>query len=221
MVCSLGQTVTLAANEVRQYTATNSDPFTGAITPVAATDYTVSAGSLASGPLSRTSGASTGVTLTAGASGATVTGLQLRAQLATVDYTTLVANTVDASASITKFGRQVYALDTRAEIAVNVGQDLTNAIVGLYQNPRPTVSFTVSNGHTDRLTQCLSRQISDRITIVESQTVLNADFFIERIEHQILSAGLHHLTAFGCEKADSTNYAIWGTATWGTSVWGF
>lgn len=221
VVWSLGQTVTLSPSEVRQYVATSSDPFTGAITPVNATDYTVSAGGLSSVTLSRTSGASTIVTLTAGSSGATVTGLQLRAQLVSTDNSVLVSNTVDTSASIAKYGRQVFALDTRAEIAANVAQDLVNAIVGLYQNPRPTVTFQVSNGHADRLTQILSRQISDRITITESQTVLSADFFIERIEHQVMQAGLHHITTFGCEKASNAGYAVWGTSLWGTGKWGF
>lgn len=222
VVWSLGQTITLVANETRKYVATNTDPFTGAITPIANTDYTVTVGDLSSITLDRTSGQSCTITLTAGASGATVAGLQLRAQLVTVQNTIIVANTVDTSASIEKFGRQVYGLSIRPEINVNTAQDFINAIVGRYQDPRPTVTLAVNNGTDNRMTQALTREISDRITVVEAQTGVNHDYWVERIEHQIDEAGLHHAVVLGCEKAAATaNYAVWGTAIWGTNVWGY
>lgn len=221
VVWSLGEAVSLAASEVRKYVATDTDPFTDAQTPVNATDYTVSAGSLSSVTLDRTSGQSCTLTLTAGASGATVTGLQLRAKSAPVTNTTAITNTVDASASITNYGRQVYTSSIRNEIDSGVAQDLVNALVSRYQDPRPIVTISLNNAVDGRMTQILSRQISDRITIVEAQTAVNHDYWVERIRHRIDEAGYHHVVEFGCEKVTSGQYAVWGSAVWGTAVWGY
>lgn len=219
-VWSLGSAVTLGANETRQFRAYSSDPFQSAITPVNATDYTVTAGSISSVSLDRTSGQSVTISLTAGTSGATVTGLQLRADPVTTDNTSVITNTVSAASSITAFGRQVWAGSTRAEIPVNTAQDLVNAIVGRYQDPRPIVVITVSNANATRFVQCLTREISDRITVVEGQTGANAPYWIEHIAHAIRQGGMYHETRFGCEKAQ-TEWAVWGSAVWGTSLWGY
>lgn len=220
-VWSLGQTVTLAANEARQYVASASDPFTDAQTPVNAVDYTATAGSLSSVTLSRTSGQSCTVTLTAGTSGATIASLQLRAKAVTVTSTTLLANTVDASSSIAKFGRQVYTLSTRAEISPTVAQDFVNAVVSRYQDPRPTITLSLNNGADERMTQILNREISDRTTVVEAQTGVNHDYWIERIEHKIDEAGLRHTVILGCEKVISTQYFVLDTSELDTGVIGY
>ena len=223
VIWSLGSTVTLGPNESRTYTARASgdDPFTAAVTPVDATDYTVSAGSLSTVSLDRTSGASVTVTLTAGSSGATVTGLQLRAQAVTVDSSTDLSQSVDVTTSQDRYGVRTYALPVRAELPINTAQDFCNAVVSRYQAPRATVQLTLNNGNDTRLTQALSREISDRLTVVEAQSVISDDFFIEQIAHQARAGGRHHLTTFSCEKAPAVDYAIWGTAIWGTSVWAF
>lgn len=221
VVWTLGETVTLAAGQTRKYVAKSSDPFINAVTPVASTDYTITAGSLASVTLDRTSGQSVTITLIGGASGATITGLQLRAESVTVQTTTAVANTVDTSTSIGKFGRQVYTLANRFEIDVNVAQDLANAVVGIYQNPRPTVTISVLNANDTRMTQILERQISDRITIVETQTGVSGDYWIDYIAHSIDNAGFRHQIMLGCEQIADSQYGIWGDARWDFSLWGF
>ena len=221
VVWTLGQTITLAANEVRKYTVSASDPFTGAIAPVNVTDYTLNSGTLASATLDRTSGESCTITLTAGASGAEVADLQLRAQSVTTQATVIVANTISAATSISNFGRQIYTDSVRAEIPLTVAQDLVNAVVGRYQDPRPTVTLAINNGADARMTQILSREISDRVTVVEAQTGANHAYWIERVEHSVDEAGLQHIATMGCEKVISAQYAVWGTAVWGTDQWGF
>ena len=220
-VWTLGTAVNLAPNEVRKYTVSGSDPFTNALTPASPTDYVVTSGSLASVALSRTTGQSTLITLTAGASGAVLTGLQMRADSVTVDYTTQVSSTLDATASIAKYKTRVYAPATLAEIPFSTAQDLCNSVVALYQDPRPTVQIEINNGNATRLTQILTREVSDRITIIEAQTGLDADFYVEQIDHSITDAGLLHRATFGCEKVSSINYAVWDDALWGTGIWGW
>jgi hypothetical protein len=70
-----GGPLVLTNNEVRDIEVTSSDPFKSAVTPLAATDYTVAAGSLASVSLLTTSGQTIVSRWTAGASGATINGV--------------------------------------------------------------------------------------------------------------------------------------------------
>ena len=61
--------INLGVSEVLTFTASASDPFINAVTPVSGTDYTLLSGAVTP-TLSRTSGASTTITLTAGGGGA-------------------------------------------------------------------------------------------------------------------------------------------------------
>lgn len=216
VVWSLGSTVTLAPNESRQYVANNSNPFTAAVVPVAATDYTVSAGSLSSVTLDRTSGARVTITLTAGASGATVTGLQLRAQLVTVSASTDVPQTVDVTTSQARHGVRPLpsSYQPRAELdSINVMQDLANAIASAYKDPRPTASVDVNNGDATRFAAVLAREVSDRVRVVESVTETDAEVFVERIADRQSDGGLKHTITLGCEQADSSLFLVLDSAT--------
>ena len=216
-VWSLGSGITLAADEVRKYPARQSDnaPFTAAIEPVSPTDYTVTAGSLASAILDRTSGASCTITLTAGASGATLSGLQLRAQTVSVDNATEMANTINTSASQTAYGAKTYTLPVRAEIPALDAQDFCNAVVQHYLAPRSMAVIALNNGEPERLAQILEREVSDLVTLVEAQTGISGDFWVERIEHQIGAGGAVHRCQFGCEQAGSDQYWVLGDAVYG------
>ncbi len=220
-VWSLGSTVTLAPNQVGTYVAKGSDIFTQAVAPVGGTDYTVTSGSVSSATLDRTSGASCTITITAGANGATLTGLQLRAKLVSITNTTNVTNTVDTTSSQSIYGKRVYPLATRAEIAVGALQDFCNAVVGMYQNPRPIAEVTLYGTDATQWNQVLNRQISDRVTVVEAQTGVNADFFIEQVSHELTYGGKLHAAKFGMEKAAAGTYLVWGTGVWGTGLWGY
>jgi hypothetical protein len=217
-IWSIDDAVSLAPAEVRQIAVkpTDDEPFTGAVTPSGAGgDYTVTAGSLASLSLDRTSGGSCAITLTAGSSGATITGLRLRAQPVTVDSVVPVANTIDTSTSRDRYGVRTYTLPTRAEISANDAQDFVNAVVARYQNPRPTVQITITNATAERLAQILGREVSDRITVVEAQTGLDGDCWIERITHEIDGGGQIHRVVLGCERATDDQVWILGDAELG------
>lgn len=216
-IWSLGSSFSLGPNEVRKYIARQSDdtPFTTAIAPVSPTDYTVTAGSLASVTLDRTSGASCTITLTAGASGATLSGLQLRAQTVSVDNTIQIANTISTSASQTAYGVKTYTLPVRAEIPALDAQDFCNAVVQHYRAPRSVASVTLNNGEPERLTQILSRRPSDLVTLVEGQTGINGTFWVERVEHVISAGGAVHRCQLGCEKTTGDQYWVLGDAVYG------
>ena len=220
-VWQYGSTLVIAPLATAQFTvrASGADIFTAAAVPAAVTDFTVTVGGVSSVTLSRTSGPSTTIAITAGSNGATLTGLQLRAQAITkVVYS--IPNTIDTSASIAKFTSRPYTRTIWPEIDPNVAQDFANAIASTYQNPRATISITIDNANDSLASHVFSREISDRITVVETQTGLNRDCYIERIGHGITAAGKKHEAVFGCEVTDAIlDYFAWGTARWGYSKW--
>jgi hypothetical protein len=198
-----------------------SEPFFFATTPEAGVDYTVLVGSIASITLQTTSGQSVGIFLTAGAVGAQLSGLQLRAW-PTTKVESRVTSTVDVSASLAKYGVRPYTLPVWPDIDVNTAQDLANAIALAYREPRASATITVAGVDDTHLAHCLGREISDRIRVVEAQTGLDADMMIERIEHRIDWGGRRHVTRFGCEKATVVGtYATWGVSVWGSAAWAF
>lgn len=187
---------------------------TAAVTPSeAGGDFTVTAGSLSSVSLDRTSGATVTITLTAGASGATVTGLRLRAQEVSVDNTIDVKNSIDDGATGRPWNGPI-----RAEISVNEAQGLVNSVVSRYSAVRPLVTFTFAANRGDAAaTQALSRAIGDRITIVDAQTGLNDPYWIRRIAHQLRPRNLL-FTTFGCEEVGNDYGWILNTSVLNTDT---
>lgn len=229
--------LTLTANQSVTFIIRPSDgnPFQDAVTPVAATDYTVSAGSLASVTLSASSGLVAFLTLTAGAGGATVdgvtsSGIQLRAKPLTVVSETIVQNSVDASASIAKYspipgGNVPRTLNVQgwAEIDPVGAQAVCNAWVNRYKEQHPQVSIGIRNADGDHVRQILDRQVSDRITLTDANTGLAADVWVETKQTRISGAGGRVIECvLGCELVDVLTGAIWDVSEWDdpSSVWG-
>lgn len=230
-----GTTLTLTANQSITLIVRPTDPFQNAVTPAAGTDYTVSAGSLSSVTLSATSGLVAFLTLTAGASGATVvgvtsTGIQLRAQPLTVVSETAVENSVDASASIAKYSPipganvpRTLAVQGWPEIDVPSAQAVCNAWVNRYKEQHPQVSIRFRNVDGEHVRQMLERQVSDRVTLTEANTGIDADLWVETKE-LVISGGEGRLLdcVLGCELVDVLTGAIWDVSLWNdaAATWG-
>ncbi|GIE30182.1 hypothetical protein Ait01nite_032270 [Actinoplanes italicus] len=189
--------ITIPAGTPVTVTAQAGQPFTGALNPVAGTDYTLVSGTVSIG-ISRTSGQSTVITLTS-AAGAIVQDLSLRAQAIT---STTVTVTVEEPSSIAQYGRK--SLDGgRLPTWANPYDTLAilQLIVGRRSERLPTITVTMRGaGGAARLAECLGRNLSDRIHLTESLTGLDSDCFIEQISHTVGSGGLEHVTTFGLEK---------------------
>ena len=154
---------------------------------------------------------------------ATVTAISVSAT-AYVLTTETVRNSVDTSTSQGKYGLKKLGSNWTPwpYIAPLVARDFCNAIVNAYQEPRATVTVTVKNANSTRLAQQLAREVSDRITVQESQTGINGDVFIERIKHVITEGGLFHTTQFGCEKAGTyVDYFQFGVDSFNVGRFGF
>lgn len=211
--------ITFAPEETKAFTvSTTADGFTGALTPVDGVDYTLTAGAIYTviPMLNRTSGKTLTLRMTATAAGATMTGLQVRAQPVTISQE-LVGHTLDMTDSQTKYGKRSFPSEFIPSWIPSVldAQDYCNAIVGRYDEPVPQVRIKVSNANADRLEQALNRQVSDRITVVEAERAfINADFTIESVTHTVTS-GRNHETRFSCERANEQSFWVLGDASWG------
>lgn len=216
---TLGASLTLGPSEVKLFYISAADPINSTIAPAAGTDYTVSSGSLTAITASGTGGVAT-LSITAGAGGAVLSGLQLRGTTLTLAGTIGVKNNADATASIAKYGAQDLPYDIWPEIDYLVAQDFCDAIVNSYKDPRPTVQIrTVASvgGVTGR--EALAQHISDRIGIQDSQLAMNMEAMVEQVSYEIQGSQL--FMQYGCEKAATGTYAVWGTAQWDLSRWAF
>jgi hypothetical protein len=189
-------TITLSSGEQRVVTASASDPFFGAVTPVAGTDYTLISGSVAV-TLTRTSGSAVGIVLTStGAS--VVTGLQLRATPCPVAYNIQVS--ASDSESIDDYGRRSFPSDLPWCNQYDADAVLNNA-VSLRSQPNPIVQTRFQISDDTKAALLLPRNMSDRVTLNEQETALsNVEFFIESIGHDI-SGIRDHSISFGLEAA--------------------
>jgi len=188
--------------EIRGIRVSSSKPFVDAITPVAGTDYKLLSGSV-NVWLSADSGQLLTVFIQAVGGTALVDDLQLRAFELVTDATVQVFD-FDAG-SRKEHGRRYWPSPRDPVWASLPDVDaIADIILGHYVDRLPAIVITLRSVHhssgTDvRLLQQLSRDLSDRVHIVEAQTGLDDDCFIETIGHSV--GDLEHATVFGCEKA--------------------
>lgn len=220
VIWTFGATVTLAAGESRpfQVQPVGDDPIASVVAPVAGTDYTLAAGSLASAAFDRTSGAFVTWTPTAGAGGATLTGLQVRGKLARVTASSQVVNTIDTQASIDRYGPKPYTLPTLPEIDYLTLQDFTNAVVSLNQWPRPVRTIEVPLVTDTHIASTLAREPADRVRVINDRESFDREMFVEYVRVVWPASGAP--AAFlGCEAVVDQPYARWGSALFPYTVW--
>lgn len=76
-------------------------------------------------------------------------------------------------------------------------QDLVDYSIGKYKDPRAELSTTIMNQDAANLTQLLSREISDRITITNTKLGITSQaFFIDYMEHDISLSGKLHTAIY-------------------------
>lgn len=101
------------------------------------------------------------------------------------------------SASQTAYGLRTWP--NPAEFVPNFqeAQDWADWHKSIYKDPLPWLKVTLLGNVSDaQMVECLSREISDRVTVVANGDAglgINEDFFVEAIEHRITS-GMHFTT---------------------------
>lgn len=154
--------------------------------------------------LSRRSGQSTTITITAAGGSLTITYLRLRARSVPVARTVQVTSA--DSTSVARHGLRTYPEDApwvNQHDALAVAQLLLAA----YAERRPTVSMRIVSSDLAHHLEVVGRQISDLITIGNGELGLAADFFIENVQHTLARMvgestcpGPVHYATFGCER---------------------
>ena len=190
-------TITLSAGEQQIIWIALDEPVTGAVVPsVAAGDFAVVTAGGLTVTLTRDSGRSMGVIFHATTNPAVVTALRLRAQPLTVAYTTQVS-AVDVQ-SVSDYGARAYPHDL-PWCGPGDALAVVEKAVALRSQPLPVVSARFLIGHNGaKATQLLGRDLSDRVTIIEPETAIAGDFYIESIRHE-LTGPEDHVITFGLE----------------------
>lgn len=210
--------ITVASGATVAVTVKGTSPFTGAITPVSGTDYTATGTVTLSMP--RSSGESTTIYLTAPSGVATVDNLQVRAYTLDTMATVVVSG---EDSSITRYGRRTStALRPPVWAGIHDAAAVITLILAQRAERLPTITVTMRAANATRQVQQLTRDLSDRVRIVEYELGLDADCWIEQISHTVTGGGTNHSTTFGLEKAPTqvTGALILGTGLLGTGKLG-
>tara|TARA_R110000765_G_scaffold44065_1_gene91616 strand:- start:3867 stop:6023 length:2157 start_codon:yes stop_codon:yes gene_type:complete len=200
-VWNYGKQLVLGNNEAKVITADFALPVSGAIVPVAAEDFVLTAGAVTPA-LDRTSGSSITLTLTAGAAGCTldpmvdipdednILGIRLRA--IPLEQTATGIAVSDDTTSQTAYevrGLQSYA--TINTISQADAQTLADALVADWKDPRPLTVIRVNGDRdTKTLTSVLEREISDRVRVLTTRGGIDITGWVERIDHTIGKRGV-------------------------------
>lgn len=197
----LGQTVIIQAKA--------SDPFRDALDLVAGTDVVFAGAGTVATSISRRSGQSTTINVTAVGGPVTITHLQFRARPVPTARTVKVTSA--DSVSIGRHGKRSYP-DEAPWASAHDAFAIAQLLLAHYAERRPTVSLRLVSSDTDHLLQILTRTISDLITIRHGELGLDADFHIESLKHSIARmpsasedepecAPRVHYATLGCERS--------------------
>lgn len=185
---------TFAAGETQVFRVIAAEPFIDAIVPVEDVDYVVTTGTV-SISLNRTSGQRATISVTAGASPATVMGMALRAYSVPTRRTWIIQ--MEDTTSITKYGRRSWPAeagfagvhDARAQAAL---------ILDGRADPLPTLTARFVSTNASELAHQVARDLSDRVEVVD-HTALGGQWFVDTIAHRF-EGRVGHETVFTCEQ---------------------
>lgn len=213
VVWSSDDTIALTLGQSIQVQAKASDPFRDALDLVIGTDIVKSGPGTVTTSISRRSGQSTTISITAVGGTVTITHLQVRARPVPTARTVKVS--AADSVSIQKHGQR-----SNPDDAPWAGRHDAEAIALLllahYAQRRPTVSMRLVSSDAEHLLQILTRTISDMITIRHGELGLDADFHVESIEHNLARMPSDEESATGCETR--VHYATLGCERTGLIV---
>lgn len=204
-----------------------SDPFRNGVTPVLDTDYAVTGGSV-SVTLSAFSGLVTTVTITVTSGSPTITGvtsngIQLRGEPVAKLSDTSVVSTTDASESITRYGTRELDVSGWPEVSVATAQGVGNAWVTRRRTQRPQLTLTMRNVDVTHLQTLFDLEVSDRVSVTESNTGIAADFWVEA-KHLNISGPLGQIiiATLALEKCVDVSGFAWDalTSLWDSALWG-
>jgi len=201
-------TLSLALGETVQVQAKANDPFREALGVEPGADVLFTGPGTVTTSISRRSGQSATITVTAVGGSVNITYLRLRALPVPVARTVKV--TASDAVSIAK-----HSARSNPDDAPWAGRHDAFAIAQLflahYAERRPTVKLRLVSSDSAHLLQILTRSISDLITIRHGELGLDGDFHIENLQHTIARMPADdededcrrrvHYAVLGCERS--------------------
>lgn len=177
-----------------------SDPFFAAAAPaIGSSNLVLQSGSVSSTSISRTSGQSLILSITASSD-------TVIAHVGVTGTTVPVVRTVQVSArdggSVGNFGQEEWTAGAPVWANVYDAQVIANKIVSVYASYQPTITFTVVSLSDAYLTKMLSLKISDRITVRNDKRGINGDFMIERLSYKISRLGVWYRVTITCRPTE-------------------
>ena len=219
-----GSDITLASNEQRTLYARPSDPY-----DTAQLQYTIASGS-ATVDATYDSGFLVILNLQAGGSGAVIRGpvtdlvggLQVTGRPYTVASETIAQSSIDPSDSVAAYG-SLHTLDVGGwpEMDPGMAAGVCDAWVRRYRVARPKVIVGVRASDAPTLEQVVQREVSDRITVTETNTGLARDLWIEGRKLVMAGPGGQQLEAqWTCEVTSEIVGSRWESGLWDSATWG-
>lgn len=96
-------------------------------------------------------------------------------------FKTLMVRATDPT-SIAKYGRRVMNLTWPMGATQEQAQSMVSSYCTRYSEPVARVRMTLKGSDDTKRVQMLTREISDKITVISSDLGLNSDFFINKID---------------------------------------
>ena len=188
------------------------------VTPVATTDYTAS-GTISIVTTKFAKSIKLAITNT---DTVPVTITLLKARGTYYNPTTTVTRKAEDSTSQTAYQKRTLEIDGKYMTNTTLAQDLSSYAIGKFKDPRAELSMTLQNQDAATLTQILSREISDRITVVNTKLGVNGDYFIDYMEHDISISGLSHTVTYRLADTINEDFFCWDFSKWDTQTkWGY
>ncbi len=182
-------TVSLGPSQVLTFKVRGSsgDPFKAAVAPNTGDgDYVVASGSISSLTLDRTSGGNVTITVTAGAGGAVITGLRLRATPVAIASRSIAQNSYSTATSQGEYGTRAYPHTPRKEVAIAEAESWCNEVAIMRKDGIPYLTIPVKAfAHDTRMTTALARQIGDRIRVIETEQAIDVEAHVDAIAHNL------------------------------------
>ncbi len=180
--------------------AVSENPFIDPVTPELDTDYQAISGT-AIISIVEYSATRLKLKITASGGAASITKLQVRGYtLGSEEATRRISLSDTASVQLYK-ERPAPSIGTSFATYEDV-KAIATVMLAHRAERLPIVTFALKrkDDNVVRYVHMLGRNLSDRVTVVDDETGLNTDFYIEHIEHEIEDLGRFHTTSFGCEK---------------------
>ena len=219
-----GSDITLATNEQRTLYARPTTPY-----DTAQLQYTVSSGSATIGA-TYDSGFLVILNLQAGASGAVIRGpvtdltggIQVTGRPYTVASETIAQSSLDPADSVAAYG-SLQTLDVGGwpEMDPGMAAGVCDAWVRRYRVARPKVVIGFRAYDAASLEQVVQREVSDRITVHETNTGLARDLWIEGRKLLVAAPAGQRLEAqWTCEVTSEIVGSRWESGLWDSATWG-